>query len=78
MSPQSQPADLAPQTADANSRSALATFFQWLAPVVVMAALAYPSLVWPLFEAEIVSLGPRREAEERQGLEGRSDSERAN
>ena len=58
MSPQSQPADLAPQTADANSRSALATFFQWLAPVVVMAALAYPSLVWPLFEAEIVSLGP--------------------
>ncbi len=29
-----------------------------MAPLIVVAALAYPSLVWPLFEAEPVSLAP--------------------
>ncbi len=39
-------------------QSAIAALLLRLAPLIVAAALAYPSLVWPLLEAETVSLGP--------------------
>jgi exopolysaccharide production protein ExoQ len=39
-------------------RSATAGLLQRLAPYVAVAALAYPVLIWPLFEAEVVSLQP--------------------
>jgi exopolysaccharide production protein ExoQ len=44
--------------AEAATRSATARALATLAPFIVVAALAYPALVWPLFEAELVSLGP--------------------
>lgn len=38
--------------------SATAEALRQLAPWVTVAALAYPALVWPLLEAEVVALGP--------------------
>ena len=38
--------------------SATGDFLQRLAPFVAVAALAYPVLVWPLLEAQVVSLEP--------------------
>jgi exopolysaccharide production protein ExoQ len=39
-------------------QSAVAALLQRIAPFIVVAALAYPVLVWPLLEAEPVSLQP--------------------
>ncbi len=55
----SQPATQPPaNTVTAAPMSATASFLQGLAPFITVAALAYPVLVWPLLEAQVVSLDP--------------------
>lgn len=38
--------------------SATVAWLGWLAPFIAVAAMSYPLLVWPLFEAQVVSLDP--------------------
>lgn len=41
-----------------SSRASLAVLLRRCAPFITVAVLAYPTLVWPLLEAEVVSLAP--------------------